>query len=177
MQRLFIGIFIPKDLKERILSLQGKIKSVHQGCKFVEPENMHVSLSFIGATEDDKVPDIEQKLSDVCKNFKKFSVRVGGLKIIPSEKYIRVLALDLSSEDNLERLSKEIKINVGGDVKPPHLTLCRISRPIDDKERFVEKLKGIDWTVGSFVADKVSLISSVVSRSGPTYTSLHDYGL
>lgn len=175
MQRLFIGIFVPKDLKDKIIFLQNKIKSLYSGCKLVEPENLHISLSFLGNTPDEEILNIQEKLGVVCKNYKKFDVNVSELKIIPSEKYIRVLALDLQSDGILESLSKEIKKNVGGDVKPPHLTLCRISSPVDDKEKFVSDLKRIDWTVGNFATTSVSLIKSVVTRSGPIYTSLHDY--
>lgn len=174
MVRLFVGIFVPKDLKDSIIHLQDGIRKLYARCKFVEPENFHVNLSFLGEVSEDEVENIKRKLVGVCEKFEKFEVDVSGLKIIPNEKYIRVLALGIMSNRRLEELSEEIKKQIGGDVKPPHLTLCRINYPVDDKEKFVSELGKINWSVGKFIVSSVSLVKSIVTGKGPTYTSLHD---
>jgi len=172
MVRCFIGIFIPDSLKPKILEIQNLIKSPYVDYKLVEVENLHLTLSFLGEVEDTRVPDIKDELDRICSNFKKFNISIAGIKFIPNEKYIRVIVLD--AFDNLGTLleiSKEIKFCIGGDAKPPHLTLCRIKKINKD---VVSKLQNIDSYCGGFQIASVQLIESRLSRSGPVYNILHE---
>ena len=167
MVRLFIGVLLPEDLKDNAITIQHNIKKFVDA-KFVERENLHISLSFLGDTDENEIGGIKEKLDQICSRYKNFEVKIGQLKFIPSENFLRVIALD-SESDQLKMLSKEIKKEIGGDVKPPHLTLCRV-RKVLDKEKLLHS-KTAEFV---FAVTSASLIKSVVSRNGPTYTSLHD---
>jgi 2'-5' RNA ligase len=152
------------------------LKTLPIDCKMVESENLHISLSFLGDVEDEKVGFLSSALDSICKNYSRFAVEIGGIRFIPSEKYIRVLALDVIDSSTLGNLSKEIKRKIGGDVKPPHLTLCRV-RDVKAKDAVVDKIKKFDVNVGSFVISSISLIKSELKRTGPMYTDLHQSNL
>lgn len=172
MVRCFIGIFIPENLKEKIVNVQNQIKKIGAECKFVEVENLHLCLSFLGEVEEIEIEKISSKLDEICSRYKKFDVNISGIKIIPSESYIRVLVLNVFNV-LLETISKNIKNEIGGDVKPPHLTLCRVKN-IKNKQNFVEELKTIDYVIGNFTVKSIHLIKSELRKSGPVYTSLHE---
>jgi 2'-5' RNA ligase len=53
MQRLFISVNCNEKVKKQILSVQEKIKSLSTKGNFSLPENIHLTLVFIGETPDD----------------------------------------------------------------------------------------------------------------------------
>ena len=167
MVRLFIGVMVPEDLKDYVISLQKRMERLVEA-KFVEKENLHISLSFLGDVSETEVGTVVKKLDDVCAEIKKFEVKMTGLKFIPNINFLRVITLDVASPD-LSKLSERIKTEIGGDVKPPHLTLCRVKKIIDRN-----KLVGISTGELSVVIQKISLVESELGRDGPTYSVVHD---
>ncbi len=174
MIRCFIGLFVSDVLKNKIIDLQDKIKKLPVKAKFVEPENLHMCLSFLGEVEDERIEEISKNLDSIANEFKRFEVELSGIKIIPSENYIRVLALDvLDKEKNLEKITKEIKNKIGGNIKPTHLTLCRV-KSVLDKKGFIEKIKKIDSKIGKLIVPSILLIKSTLQKPGPVYSVLHE---
>ena len=174
MTRCFIGVFIPDGLKEKLLNLQNFIKSLDIDCKLVEAENMHLTLSFLGEIPEGEIPEISRKLDIIAQNFTKFSVVVSGILLIPNKNFIRVIALDVADEAGyLRNLVGYIGAEIGGDAKPPHLTLCRV-RKIEGKHDTVDKLVNSVAYAEGFQVDSISLIKSNLSRSGSAYSTVHE---
>ncbi len=173
--RCFIGFLVPRALKKPIVELQEKIKKLPIKAKFVEPENLHLCFSFLGEKTEKEIEEISAKLDELSKNFKSFEVMVKGVKLIPNEKYVRVIALDVFDENRvLEGLRLEVKRVIGGDSKPAHLTLCRVKN-ISEKANFLEEIRKIkDISVGKFTLSSLQLIKSELRRTGPIYTALHE---
>jgi 2'-5' RNA ligase len=172
MVRCFIGFLVPENVKEHIVKIQGEISKLPIVCKFVEVENLHVCLSFLGET--DVVNEIIKTLDEICSNYKRFDVSIGKVRLIPNENYIRVLALDVSERTgNIEKISKDIVRQIGGDSKPPHLTLCRV-KSISDKKNVIQKLKEMGIEKISFTVSAIQLIKSELRRAGPVYSVIHE---
>ncbi|MEM5802023.1 MAG: RNA 2',3'-cyclic phosphodiesterase [Candidatus Aenigmatarchaeota archaeon] len=172
--RVFIGIFVPDDLKEKILDLQNQIKNLPLEVKMVEAENLHITLSFLGEISEEKIMLIKDKLDQITKKHKKFEANINGIKLIPNQNYIRVIALDVISNE-LNRISHEIKEIIGGDVKPPHLTLCRVKN-ISDKSNTVRQLLKLGLKEVIEIKS-ICIIKSVIKKTGPEYSSLYESNL
>ena len=169
MVRCFVGVFIPEEVKSYILLLQDELGKLDLDCKMVEPENIHVSLSFLGDVDDKKLEIYKNILLSIADKYRKFSIVAGGIKLIPTEKFVRVIVVDVSNE-MLDRLQSDIVEKIGGDAKPPHITLCRIRSPL--KLSQLERIKAVQTKEISFTVDSVELIQSIVTRQGPMYTSI-----
>jgi 2'-5' RNA ligase len=163
---------IPEHLRDKIAAIQNKLKELPIEAKMVERENLHISLSFLGEVEEDKIGEIHEKLDDICGRYEPSVVGVFDVKFIPNEKYFRVLALDCHGS-LLKILGRDIEKEVGGEVKPPHLTLCRISN-IREKNETLDKIKKIDTSIGEFTLSSVQLIKSQLQKTGPLYTVLRE---
>lgn len=176
--RSFIGFFVPEKIKNYAIELQVRLEKLPMKCKMVEPDNIHVCLSFLGDVGDGEIEGLRVALSKICQRHKKFEAAVGKIKIIPSEGYIRVIVLDvLDSSGALKSICPEIKEMIGGDMKPPHLTLCRV-RDVSNKEGVLAGIKSMDKNMKSdelkFTVNSIALTKSELSRSGPTYTVVHE---
>ena len=174
MVRCFVGFLLPENVKRYVSEIQKDVTQLPVVCKFVEVENLHVCLSFLGEINEYKIDKISESLDGICKNYPKFEVAVGGIRTIPNENYIRVLALDiLEKTGTLKKIRKEIVQKIGGDSKPPHLTLCRVKN-ISDKENVVKKLGEIGSEGVNFTVAVMQLIKSELKRTGPVYSVVHE---
>ncbi len=174
MVRCFIGILIPDEIKAKITKIQDEINGLRIKCKMVETENLHINLSFLGEVDENKIEEISKTLDEICVNFRKFEIEIRDLLIIPDMNYIRVLAIGISQDEHpLKKISQEIKQRIGGDVKPPHLTLCRVKQ-IENKANTIEELKRINTIVGNISVNSIHIVKSTLGISGPIYQSIHE---
>lgn len=163
----------PDNVRRAADGLQKILIKLGTKCKLVETGNMHICLSFLGEVEDSEIKNIEQKLDTVAAKYNKFDARVGKVKFVPSENYIRVVVLDVSDpSNNLDKMRMDVANVVGGDSKPAHLTLCRVKQ-IDDKKRFASEFGNLECGE-IFPINCIQLIKSDLSRAGPVYTVLHE---
>ncbi len=172
--RLFIGLFVPENVKNYVARIQSDLEKLPMTCKLVEPQNVHVSLSFLGEIKDTDVEKIKNALSEICQNRKRFLIGLGSIKLIPNANFIRVVVLDvLDPSGSLKVVCSDIKEKIGGSMKPPHLTLCRVKN-ISDKEMVVADVKTIELNEKiSFVVESISLIKSELGPSGPKYKTVY----
>lgn len=168
--RVFIGFFIPENIRRHIVDIQSGLGKLPMLCKMVEPHNLHVSLSFLGNLNHAQVEEVKEHLSKTCRARPRFEVEIGAIKIIPNEKYIRVIVLEVSEQTGiLNAICSDIKKMVGGSMKPPHLTLCRV-RSVSDKEKTITGIKKVNLKGGlKFDIDAINLIKSELEPSGPRY--------
>ena len=176
MVRCFIAILVPERVKDEMVSLQKKIANLPLKCKFVERENLHISLSFLGELEEVKIKDVNEKLRTICQKIPKFKIITDNVKMIPNEHFIRVLAVDIHKNEILEKLQSEIKKQIGGATSPPHLTLCRVKK-IMDRTSVINQLKGYLIKENIFDVEFIYLMKSVLKRTGPIYSVIEKFNL
>jgi 2'-5' RNA ligase len=172
MARCFIAVTVPEDVKDSLEDFKKRVVSLGADCKLVERENTHVTISFLGDVEEGSLEEIFKKMDAITSRHGPFQADVGRLKFIPSLKYARVLAFDVSDKNgNVKRLSAEVMDSIGGDVKPPHLTVGRLRKYGD-----VGSLAKLDGAVleKSFVVSSLCLFQSKLSNKGPKYILLHE---
>ena len=171
MVRAFVGITIPEDIKRYVVGIQEQLKSLPIKAKFVEIENLHISLSFLGEVTDEELETIKLTLDGISESYEKFESILSDILLIPNENFVRVIVLDVKS-DTLESIRKEIVKKVGGESDPAHLTLGRVSNIID-KRKFIEGIGSILCNELPFIIDSMCLIKSKLGKPGPVYTILN----
>jgi len=174
MVRCFIGILLPEDVKNRVKLVKKELEELPIKCKFVEDENLHICFSFLGEISEGDIKIISEKIDSISKEFRSFDVEIDKIKVIPDEKYIRVLALEVFDKNGfLNSLSEVVQKEIGGDGKPPHITLCRV-KTIANKLTVVERIKSMDKVVVNFNIDRLQLIKSELKKTGPVYSVVHE---
>lgn len=176
--RSFIGIDIPRSIAEGLREIQEEIKNV-SNVKLVEPENMHITLKFLGEIQESKVTEIGRRLEKIGKEFKSFNVRLRGTGCFPSLKYIRIVWIGVE-EGAMEilgiqrRIDDELK-SIGFKKEKkfhPHLTIARVKNYRAKKElaSLIESKKDIE--VGEFKVREINFKKSTLTKKGPVYEDL-----
>ncbi|MEM5792859.1 MAG: RNA 2',3'-cyclic phosphodiesterase [Candidatus Aenigmatarchaeota archaeon] len=172
MVRLFICIWIPEDIKNKLILLQKEMKEIGVHGKYVEKDNFHVTLTFIGEVKEDKVGPLKEMLEKCLSDVKGFKIELSGLKLIPNESFIRVIGIKIISEE-LRNLIREIGSKIGGSFyEEEKVTLCRVKSLKKDKFKMF-LVKNINVNLGSFNVKSVCLVKSVLTRDGPIYETIH----
>ncbi len=175
--RLFIGVDLPKEIKDYLYNLQGKIHSNLAKIKFVEKKNLHLSLKFIGDVEDSKVEEIKERLKKV--KFSKLKVRLGDLGVFPDYDFIRVIWVGLKPEKEVIKLQETVDAELI-DLFPSeqkfksHLTLGRV-KLVKKKPEFKNMLEDVKIEPLEFEINSFQLVKSELAREGPHYKVLEEY--
>jgi len=176
--RSFVAVECEGDLLPKFMEVQGRLQATGARMKLVEPENIHLTVKFLGDIEDNQVEEISQVIEGI--SFEPFEFRVEGVGVFPNLR--RPATIWAGITDGVGDLAEVFgKVNDGlaklGFEKDrrrfqPHLTIARI-RGGENRDRLVEQLMDLeDFQFGVVKVDRIALKKSVLTRSGPIYTTL-----
>jgi 2'-5' RNA ligase len=176
--RTFIALEIKENIKELLVSVQQKIGSKTGGIKWVKPNNLHLTLKFLGPTREDKIEDISDILINTADNLNSFNMSVSGLGAFPSSNNSKVIWAGLKADDVLYKLQKDIDISLdflgfAKEKRPfsPHLTIGRV-RDSRAKKKLRDAFEQVRTEPGSFEAENITFYKSDLMPEGPVYTVL-----
>ncbi|MEO0275895.1 MAG: RNA 2',3'-cyclic phosphodiesterase [candidate division WOR-3 bacterium] len=175
--RTFIAIDIPDELKEKIYNAFNREREKIKGVKWVEKENLHITLKFLGEIKEEKVKEVEKILDELSNKFKSFEIKLGELGGFPEFKNPRVLWIGVSPYEKMEEIFNFIEeriesINIEKEERKfhPHITIARIK---ERKGVSFEKKK-FDY---KFKVDRIVLFKSDLRPEGPIYTQIKEVKL
>ena len=133
--RLFIGLKLPKKQKMRIHRAARPLRDEELPVRWVDVDNFHVTLKFLGEVRKDRVPPIEAVLSDVASATPSFSAELGGFGAFPTVRRPRVIWLGVEATPELRCLKQDLEWSLGElgfEVETrafhPHVTLGRVRK-------------------------------------------------
>ena len=178
--RLFIGVDLSQELKEKASLLLKEIEKADADIKFTSPENLHFNLKFIGDTEEKRIDEIKKALNDVSSKTKAFKITIDKIGVFPSWDYIKIIWIGMKEgSEDMKRLAEltdsslhEIGFEKDGRKFVPHLTLGRVKSK-RNKEKLASLLKILKSDIGSMEVSEIILYESVLGAEGPTYKKLH----
>jgi len=186
--RVFIAIDIDEAIRKALArlqdELQGKVDFKKSDVKWVNPENIHLTLKFLGEIEDEQVVDICNVTGDVVSRHGNFELDIesvghfGGrsarvLWVGTGQNCEKLLQLQQDLERQLELAGwpRETRKFSG------HLTVCRI-RNTRAGFKLAQLAKEYEnFKLGTMPADSVSVYQSQLTPKGPIYTVLGKYEL
>jgi 2'-5' RNA ligase len=175
--RTFICLEIPALIKERISRLQDTLRQIEAQISWTRPENIHLTLKFLGNIEASRIDRVGKALKIAANGIPSFEVTVSGAGCFPSARSPRVLWVGSSNTpEPLQRLYSNIEdelSRVGFDREKrkfsPHLTIGRVRTP-HNSARVAESLIAAGFESEPFTAREVILMRSDLNPSGSIYT-------
>ena len=171
--RCFISINIPKEVAQDIRKVQEGLPEFYG--KKTEPENLHLTLKFLGEISEEKVEEVKKKLKEI--KFENFEGEIKYSGFFDNQKY-GVIWLNLSNCNEIQKIVDD-KLK---DLFEPerrfmsHLTIARVKN-IKDKKKFSDDLKKIKMPETKFNVDKFYLMKSELTNDGPRYDVIEEYQL
>jgi 2'-5' RNA ligase len=175
--RGFIAIDIEPNKK--LIELENEIKKTGADLKLVEPKNIHITLKFLGDTEETLVDEIEKIITNAVKEAKSFNIQLKGTGVFPNQNYIKVVWLGIQNGEPIAEIAKKIdeqtsKIGFEKEKRgfSPHLTIARV-KTAKNKEKLLQVLeKYRDVEFADIKIETIKLKKSELTPKGPIYTDL-----
>ena len=173
--RIFISVEFPEEIKKELMLIQKEIDKLGliRG-KFTEPENIHLTLKFLGEISDSELRAVKDKLSNL--DFSNFSLSFDKLGVF-SENFVRIIWISLKG-DKLFELQNKIDASLQ-DIFPKeyqfmaHITLVR-PRFVEDRKILLDEIEKIKIPEKQFLVDKIFIKESKLTGKGPVYKTIQE---
>jgi 2'-5' RNA ligase len=178
--RLFTAVDPSAEVHATLIELLRRLQPSAR-LRWTKPENLHLTLKFIGEWPEEKLGVLEDALRSV-PSFPPFRITLSGLGFFPNPKAPRVFWVGIQAPPELAQLASQIDrslepLGIAPEKRAfsPHLTLARIPErtPLDSLRRAIESLPAADF--GAFKIDRFFLYQSRLSPGGSVYTKVGEY--
>jgi 2'-5' RNA ligase len=182
-KRLFLAINLPNEMKEQLADLVKKLDKANKNkpIKWVENENFHLTLHFLGSTPAEKLDSIDKAIEPIVANFPILNFQLSNsIDAFPNLIEPKIIFLDMKELNDGKTL--ELQKQIGQTLKilefeiDPrpfrlHLTLGRV------KSKTSFQIPKIEVSSSKFQISSMDLMESNLTSSGPVYTILKQYKL
>ena len=134
MPRLFVAVDLPEQIKDRLAQICCGLP----GARWVKPEQLHLTLRFIGDTDSTTFREVQEALHGV--SCKPFSLQLDGVGFFPPRGKPRVVWVGISKSEKLVQLRNRVEsVLVKTGLEPegrkfaPHITLARLKNTPSSK--------------------------------------------
>jgi len=176
--RAFTAVLLQPELQQRISDYAESLYKLPLDVKWVEKNNLHLTLKFFGSLSKEEIQKAVTQLKTVAEEEKAFYLKCGELTALPNSSHPRVICLSLKGElDRLQSLWQRIENTLASagfpkekrDKYHPHITLGRF------------RSRG-NWAVitknagplpdDQILVDKIYMMASKLTPHGPIYSPL-----
>jgi 2''-5'' RNA ligase len=184
MKRIFIALKV--EAGETLLFMISSLKSVliKDTVKWTNPDNIHITLAFLGDTDGKMIKPISSMLKEKCKGSGKFELIIKGSGVFRNLSDPRIIWTGIEPSEKLMNLNeiimnglKDLSIKMEGRPFNPHLTIGRIKH-LNDKETLkavIEQYQNSE--IQLIPVNEVILYESILLQSGPVYKPIAKYNL
>ena len=183
--RAFIAIELNKKIQDELAKIQNEIKASGALVKWVKPENIHLTLKFLGNIDTDLITKIKDILNDLSSKHEVFTMKLNKVGAFPKPRNPRIIWV--GQEDGqvkIKSIAEELeenlsKIGIPKEEKPfhSHVTLGRVKSPLN-RFKLAEALTSKEKIPElSFAVDRIVLFKSTLTSQGPIYEAIAEVNL
>jgi 2'-5' RNA ligase len=178
--RTFLAVDLSKSIRDRAVALQGRLARTGTEVKWVEPENLHVTLLFLGEVDDRQIVQVCRLANHCTAKEPSFLMSVESVGCFPNIRRPRIVWIGVvegverlcTLHDALELSLAELGYRREERRYKPHATLGRVKsdRPTDRLSHAL--LAEAAWKGGETVVREILIMGSELTPHGPVYTVL-----
>jgi 2'-5' RNA ligase len=177
MFRLFVGIAFPDDVRFRLATLCSGLP----GAKWIDPENMHLTVRFIGEVGGAQAEDIDSALRRISAP--PFDLVISGIDCFETGGKVHTLWAGFEKQPLLLHLYGKVEsalVRAGCEPErrkfKPHVTLARFRGSGGGRiGSFVQAYNR--FAIGPFQVDRFTLFRSHLGSEKAHYEELAEYSL
>ncbi|MFA5142747.1 MAG: RNA 2',3'-cyclic phosphodiesterase [Candidatus Omnitrophota bacterium] len=186
--RTFIAIELSEEIKDSLAQVQSHLKYAGADVKWVEKNNIHLTLKFLGEIDEKLCADVKVALDTIAKDTQPFEISLKDIGMFPRVIWV---GLDKGAKESTE-LAKKIDLSLSKlgfqeetRAFTAHLTIGRVRSP-KNKQALKEKAKSCrerdvagqeifpGKVKGQEIIKSVILFRSKLTPAGPVYTKLYE---
>jgi len=177
MFRGFIAVEV--ESSQRLEDFSRSVKATDAPLKMVNLDIIHVTLKFLGDTEEALIPEIEKVMKDATSGVEPFTVSIKGTGAFPNLNRISVVWAGMGNAEALGQIAS--KLNKGLEplgFKPekkrfsPHVTVARVKGG-RNKDKVAEIIRSYeDEEFNEVEVNRIILKKSVLTPQGPIYSDV-----
>ncbi|MBK5091975.1 MAG: RNA 2',3'-cyclic phosphodiesterase [Actinobacteria bacterium] len=179
--RVFMGLSLSPEVRRYVADVAQNLSRLVQEVRWVAPENLHVTLKFIGYCGEDRLAGLVEVMRESSR-YLPLVLKVGGFGGFPSQGSARVIWVGAEDEDRrinelhrlLERGVEKLGFPREKRSYTPHITVGRA------KKKPVRLPTGIDGVVGpekTLRVEDIVLYRSVLKKTGAEYSVIGRVGI
>ena len=178
--RAFIAAELPENIISDLRLLAKDISDLGVKARWVRPENIHITLKFLGDIHPAVIENAESALRETVGEYSPIKLKAKGMGVFPGVKRPRVIWAGLSEQTGkLIAMQKtlEEKLELSGFSRDTrafkaHLTIGRIKGG-SDPNRIINAIKGSSsFVTVTFNIDRITLFKSELKPTGAVYTRI-----
>lgn len=177
--RAFISVDI--EVTPKLSEFEERLRGSDAPLKLVDLDNIHLTLKFLGDTDEALIDDIVRAMTLSVEHIEPFTMEMKGTGAFPNLNYMKVIWVGLENADALVTIAKTLdreltKLGFKREKRGfhPHITMARVkgARKKNILAQVINEHK--DETFGSQKVECIRLKKSVLSREGPTYSTVKE---
>lgn len=180
--RAFVSVDIHPS--SRLSDLLNDLKGCGPGLRVVKHSNLHLTLKFLGNTEEGQIEDVIRLVESSTTDIQPFEIKLSGMGAFPSLSNVRIIWVGVENGKNLEVLAERLDISLAAlgfkrerRAYRPHLTVARTrgGGGLSSARDLIAMNAATDY--GDCVIDRVTLKKSVLTPEGPIYSDIREIKL
>lgn len=177
--RCFIAIEMPESQKKSIKNIIDILMKSGADVKWVSSENIHITLKFLGQTDESLITSIKETLYKKLLPYNPFYIKISDVGCFPDVRRPRVIWVGIEESSTLKNLQKEIDneiVKFGYSIEKrdfsPHLTIGRVR----SQKGIAKMIKILDefstFSFGNIEIKNITLMKSELKPVGAKYHAL-----
>ena len=180
--RSFLAFDLENEaVRKRLAAVQSPLVQTGADLKLVEPQNIHMTIRFLGDITLAMVEKVFEEMQKV--QFTPFDVRISGLGVFPDLRYPRVVWAGITEgADQLKNIFSQLEPRLRGlgfapDSKgfSPHLTIARVKSGKNKAQLVDFVTENASYDFGTVKAECLRLKKSDLTPKGPIYSTLKEF--
>ncbi|MFS0574677.1 RNA 2',3'-cyclic phosphodiesterase [Sporosarcina sp. 179-K 3D1 HS] len=174
----FIGIKTPSSIRGQVDQYREKFRLADYYKVIPHPEDLHITLLFLGAVESKHLSSIQQQLSDIANKIQSFQLAVDGFSFFGSPKGPRVVYLSVSHPPELDTLQREVNTKITSLLEmpqdnrfTPHITIAKKLKSHNSQQIAKESFDPIPFPVKEFT------LFTIHPQQSPKYEAVEVFRL
>ena len=179
--RLFVALDLPDQVRHAIAELIAKLQPKSRAARWIKPENLHITLKFIGHVPDEKLSPIQAALSSIHAT-QPVELHFRGMGFFPNERRPRAFWCGIASSPNLAELAASIDralvpLGIEAETRPftPHLTLARFKSDEGIREVVQAATDMKSTAFGAATETNFHLYESLLKSTGAQYNRVASF--
>ncbi len=178
--RTFLALPLDETIIEKLVEVQRSLASAGARVRWVKPENLHLTIKFLGDVTDEQLSDVCQAAEESARRVEPFKFSVVRVESVPPTGAMRMVWVGIDEQtgrlEKLHELLEESYAAMGFSKENrsfrPHLTLGRVKggRNVKQLREAVSEIEETDFGIAS--VNKLIVFSSKLTPDGPVYSPM-----